>query len=650
MACVQLLGSQTLILAIGLGLLAQAFGFGEEIDFSRAVRPILSDNCFTCHGPDAETRQGNLRLDLKESVFGDESDSGMPPVVAGNVDASEIIRRLRSDDDSERMPPPAADKQPSDAQISVLEQWIAEGAEWKGHWAFEAPQRLEPPPVDPSVRVRNPIDNFVIHRMQARGLQPSPEADRVTLIRRLYLDLLGLPPQLADVEAFLADESPQAYENLVDRLLASPQYGEHMATFWLDAARFADTNGYQNDFRRSMWLWRDWLIDAYNANMPFDQFTIEQLAGDMLPDATIEQKIASGFNRNHRTNTEGGSINEEWLVENVVDRVETTSTVFLGLTMGCARCHDHKYDPISQREFYQFFSYFYNIDEQGVYNERRGNAGPIVSVETDEFKQRIADIERRMRDNQRQRAETQSQYASAQQRWAKELLAEVDQPLECGKCLVAAAAATLEDNANQAHSIKASPLGKAVTFEMASDAGVDIGDAITIDLEQGTTIAAWVHPTRYGAIVSRMDKADAYRGFDVLINPDGRMNVHLIHHWPDNATKVTTHRKLPLDRWTFVVVSVAARGKADDVTVAFDMQPVETDTEADTLDGTIRTDHPTWIGMRGDTQPFAGQIAGLTLLDRSVGIEDARPAYRKGLGTLASHLGETNDELHVELE
>ena len=227
-------------------------------------------------------------------------------------------------------------------------------------------------------------------------LEPSAEASRTTLVRRLFLDLTGLPPTPGQVDEFLADESGDAYELLVDRLLASPGYGEHMATFWLDAARFADTNGYQNDFQRSMWLWRDWVIRAYNDNMPYDQFVIEQLAGDMLPDATLEQKIATGFNRNNRSNTEGGSLEEEWFVENVVDRVETTSTVFLGLTVGCARCHDHKFDPISQKEFYQFFAFFNNVDQLGVYNEKRGNAGPTVSVITDEFQQQIDSINQKI--------------------------------------------------------------------------------------------------------------------------------------------------------------------------------------------------------------------------------------------------------------
>jgi mono/diheme cytochrome c family protein len=354
-------------------------------DFSRDVLPILSDHCFACHGPDSKTRKADLRLDQKDGLLRAKD----PIVVAGKSGESELIARVANTDPDEAMPPPKFGKPLTPAQVATLKRWVDEGAKWGRHWAFEPLRRLEPPASRGDARVRNPIDRFVLARLDAEGLEPSPEADKATLIRRLSLDLTGLPPVPAEVDAFLADPAPDAYTRLVDRLLASPQYGERMAMDWLDQARYADTNGYQNDFSRIMWPWRDWVIDAFNANIPFDRFVTEQIAGDLLPNATLRQKIATGFNRNNRTVTEAGSIDEEWRIENAVDRVETTATVFLGLTMGCARCHDHKYDPVSQADFYRFLGFFNSLDEKGVYTEQRGNVPPLVEVPSPDDLRRV---------------------------------------------------------------------------------------------------------------------------------------------------------------------------------------------------------------------------------------------------------------------
>ncbi len=324
-------------------------GNPPPVDFGRDIRPILSDHCFTCHGPDEQRREGNLRLDDKSSVF--RQRDGRAAVVPGDLPASELHRRVTATDESLRMPPVDGGRPLSPEQIQILTEWIRQGASWTEHWAFVATVRRDPPLTAGDRWSRNEIDRFVLDRLSREGLVPSSEADKRTLIRRASLDLTGLPPTVAEVEAFVADESPSAYEALIDRLLASPRYGEHMAVAWLDAARYADTSGYQNDGPRDMWRWRDWVIAAYNANMPFDRFTVEQLAGDLLETPTLDQRIATGFNRNHRGNAEGGIIPEEYQVEYVVDRVDTTATVWLGLTMGCARCHDHKYDPSASASF-----------------------------------------------------------------------------------------------------------------------------------------------------------------------------------------------------------------------------------------------------------------------------------------------------------
>ena len=325
------------------------------IDFSRQIRPLLSDKCFRCHGPDDESREGDLRLDLEE--FAHQS-----AIAAGNVGASQLIKRITSDDPEMRMPPADSNLELSREEVDLLTQWVAQGANYTVHWSYEKPRRPALPETPNDTWTRNEIDSFILARLVAAGLEPSPEADRETLIRRLSLDLTGLPPSVHEVVRFVNDQRPKSWERLVDRLLATQHYGERMAQDWLDLARYGDTNGYENDSDRSMWLYRDWVINAFNTNMPFDRFTIEQIAGDLLPQADASQKIASGFNRNTTYNEEGGSDAEEFMVVYAAERASTTATVFLGLTMGCAQCHEHKYDPISQQEFYQFYAFFNSVD------------------------------------------------------------------------------------------------------------------------------------------------------------------------------------------------------------------------------------------------------------------------------------------------
>jgi hypothetical protein len=382
------------LLVLPLGT-ASTRACGEAIDFQRDIQPVLSDRCFHCHGPDEKVRKAALRFDTEEGAFRERN--GKRVIVRGKSAESEIIRRITSDDPSERMPPPESKRVLSPREIDAIRRWIDEGARWGVHWAFAAPARPEPPGVKRGEWPRNPIDSFILERLEREGLEPSPEAPRETLIRRATLDLTGLPPSLEEVDAFLADRSPDAYERVIDRLLASPRHGEHMASGWLDAARYADTNGYQGDPTRTMWPWRDWVIRAINENMPFDRFTVESLAGDLLPGATVSQRIATGFHRNHMLNGEGGRIPEESRVDYVLDRVETTATVWLGLTLGCARCHDHKYDPFSQREYYQLAAYFNSIPESGAVDEWP-HAKPVVPVPTQEESERIARLEKSVAD------------------------------------------------------------------------------------------------------------------------------------------------------------------------------------------------------------------------------------------------------------
>jgi hypothetical protein len=372
-------------------LLAPAVGRAADapVDFNRQVRPLLADHCFSCHGPDDRQRKAELRLDTKDGVLGQRPDSD-PVVVPGKSADSELIRRVTSAEPSKRMPPAKTGKPLTAAQIDTLKRWVDQGAKWSDHWAFIPPVR----PVLPAVKAawgRNAIDRFVLARLEAEGLTPSPEADKTTLIRRLTLDLTGLPPTPQEVDAFLKDESANAYEKLVDRLLASPRYGERMALDWLDSARFADTHGYHIDSGRDMTRWRDWVIDSFNANKRFDEFSVEQIAGDLLPNATLPQKIASGFNRNHMINFEGGAVPEEYHTAYIVDRVNTTATVWMGLTLGCAQCHDHKFDPVSQREYYRLFAFFHNVPENGL-DGSKGNAAPLLKAPTDAQRRRLDEI------------------------------------------------------------------------------------------------------------------------------------------------------------------------------------------------------------------------------------------------------------------
>ncbi len=378
--------TRALCLTTALCLSVTTLQAADRVSFNRDVRPILSDACFQCHGADEKQRKAGLRLDVKEHAF-NAAESGATPIVPGKPVESELVRRLLTDDASVRMPPTNSGKQLSSQQIELLKRWIAEGAEYQGHWAFIPPTRPEVPNLNSQIsnfksQMGSPIDGFIRDRLQREGLQPSPEADKATLIRRVTLDLTGLPPTPGEVDVFLADTSENAYEKVVDRLLKSPRYGEQMARPWLDMARYADSNGFQVDSGRFQWPWRDWVINAFNDNLPFDQFTIEQLAGDLLPNPTRSQLVATGFNRNHKLNGEGGIIAEEWRVETVIDRVETTGMTWLGLTFNCCRCHDHKYDPISQRDFYSLFAFFNNVPESGTLQGESKNTEPTITIPT----------------------------------------------------------------------------------------------------------------------------------------------------------------------------------------------------------------------------------------------------------------------------
>ncbi|MBC8116359.1 MAG: PSD1 domain-containing protein, partial [Candidatus Saccharimonas sp.] len=383
-------------------------------------RPILSNTCFRCHGPDEKERQAGLRLDRRESAVS-KLESGHVAISPGKADASELVRRINSTDPEVMMPPPSLNKPLSEADKRVLKSWVEQGAEYREHWSFVAPTRPARPAVKNAGWPKNEIDYFVLSRLEREGLAPSPEADKITLIRRLTLDLTGLPPIPADVDAFVADASPQAYDKVVDRLLATRHFGERMAVDWLDAARFADTHGFHIDSGRDMTRWREWVIEAFNSNLPFDQFTIQQLAGDLLPEAaspelTLSQRIASGFNRNHMINFEGGAIPAEYHNAYIVDRVNTTGTVWLGLSVACAQCHDHKYDPLTQRDFYSLYAFFHNVPENGL-DGSKGNAAPVLKTPTAEQQAKLNELRAAIASLEQQLNASSPDLVEAQRLW-----------------------------------------------------------------------------------------------------------------------------------------------------------------------------------------------------------------------------------------
>lgn len=573
---------------------------GQANRFREQVQPLLTSRCFACHGPDENSREADLRLDT-------EVGAKQNVIESGNADDSELIFRIESQDPDLVMPPPGHGEPLSAAEIKILRDWIDQGAPWQGHWAFE-PIRSPQIPADPSGWSEGAIDSFVLKRMSVAGLEPAPRADEQILLRRVYLDLIGLPPTPEQVAQFLNDPADNRFEKVVEQLLNSEHYGEQMAVNWLDIARFADTNGFQNDFVRSMWVWRDWVIDAYNKNMPYDEFIIEQIAGDMLPQPNTSQLIASGFNRNNPSVTEGGSIDEEWRIENGIDRTETTAAAFLGLTMGCARCHDHKYDPINQREFYEFFAFFNNIDEKGVYTERRGNAPPMIKTPTPDQVAALAKLDQQIEEVDQKLASLDPSESNPTLKEWRLAIANKDR--------TPSAVWTLDDS--EVKSVEWSPAGKAVTFEgKANEFQQSDLPALKFEAQQAFSWTAWVQGEARGAIFGKMNEAQSYRGVDTLILGDGRLKIHLISAWDSNAIAVLSKQPLP-SKWNHVAVTYDGSQKAEGFRVFIDGESVETTIEKNSLAGPTVTDVPFAIGQRHSSSFLRGKLSNFELFDSAL--------------------------------
>ena len=622
--------------AVFAGLYCFPIGAAEPVktlDFNRDVRPILSNHCWNCHGPDEASREAGLRLDLRESAIavGPEKKRAIVP---HDPAASELVKRIDATDDTQ-MPPASFEKPLTAEQREILKRWIAEGAPYAAHWAFAAPARPVLPKVKQTDWPKNEIDFFVLEKLEGAGLSPSPEADRSTWLRRVTLDLTGLPPTPEERTAFLADQQDGAYDRVVDRLLASPRYAERMAMQWLDAARYADTNGYNNDEVRTLWPWRDWVIDAFARNMPYDQFVTEQLAGDLLPEATLAQKVATGFNRNHVLTTEGGIVEEEYRIEYVVDRVHTTATVFMGLSLQCARCHDHKYDPFTQADFYRFAAFFNNIPDKVVGYDKGRMAEPLLQVPSTaqaEELQRLTALQQELTTNlQKRSAEAEADLTLWEKSLTPELVAQSSPPglvayfpLEETSGSTVANEIAADNCGAIAGKLSSAEgrLGRALEFDGTTH--VAAGDVGAFEGDQAFSSSVWIYPTGrdVSTVLSKMDEANAFRGYDVILEGN-KVSAHFVHHWPDRGFNVVTKNPIKLDAWHHLAVTYDGSREAKGVRIYVDGQIQELDILTNhKLDGSLLTDKSFHIGTRGTSAPFQGRIDEVRLYAKALTPEE----------------------------
>ena len=598
------------------------------VDFNRDIRPVMSDTCFKCHGFDDKARKGKLRLDLREEAL-KPAKSGKTPIVPGQPDKSEIIARLFSKDADEVMPPTSAHKTISPAQKELFRRWVAEGAKYAGHWAFEpAVPPAIPKIANPQSPTANSIDAFLAARLAAEKLSFQPEASREVLIRRVTLALTGLPPTIAEVDAFLADKSPRAYENVVDRLLASPHYGERLAVPWLDLARHSDSAGYHNDSIRETWLWRDWVVKSFNNNKPFDRFTIEQLAGDLLPNATVDQKVASGFMRNVMTSDEGGIIDAEYLNIYLVDRVSTLGTTWFGMSIACAQCHDHKYDPVTTREFYSLYAFFHNVPEKGKDGTRTLNPEPRMAVPLPEQEKELARLVEQIAAADKSVKELEGKLDAAQTAWEAKLAGDPRARTVAGPFDYFPLNTNAHGLAGDGLEIEAKLVGETGFAEGAEGSALlfngkghaDLGARYDFEKTNKFSVGLWVRigAKTTGAPIGKMENTPNFRGWDIEFNA-GKASVHLIHKWPEEMIHVQTEKEVAADTFQHLAFSYDGSGKAAGLKLFLNGQPVATKALKDKLTGTIKTTAPFAIGRRGGGgSPFSGRVDELHVFPRTL--------------------------------
>ncbi len=620
----------------------------EPLSFIRDIRPILADRCFKCHGPDAAHREADLRLDVRDGALRNRPDK--PAIVARNSQSSELVRRIVSTDENERMPPLDSGITLTGSEIAELVRWVDEGAMYEPHWAYAPPRVEKIPHVGNSNWPRHPIDYFVLAELEKQKLKPSAEVDRATWLRRVSLDLTGIPPTLSNIDEFLEDTSTDAYEKVVDRLLDSPRYGERMAVDWLDAARYADTNGYYSDSERQAWPWREWVIRAFNANMKYDQFTIEQLAGDLLPDATIDQKIATGFNRNHMVTNETGIVDEEYRLGYVADRVDTTSTVWLGLTMSCARCHDHKYDPITQRDYYQVFAGFNNIAETGLVKDVEPfSPAPAISLPTDEQTSTLTEIKERRLVCEARMKELKPTLAALITAWEKTVLESIPPVSACGQIIHgdfderSSLVGIPEDDQKTSGTLQYTDgvNGKAGQFDATQY--VEFQSKFKLDSDQPFTFSIWIMPgsAPQGCVISKMNSDSDARGFEILWYKS-QPRINLANRYGSNGIEVVAAQKFSGTQWRHLAVSYDGSSTAAGVRVYIDGELNSVTIRRDALTGSIASKEPWRIAWKGTGVGFEGSLDEFRLYDRVMSADEVRNLHWREFleGTLATESSE----------
>ncbi len=588
-----------------------------EIQFNRDVRPVLADACFHCHGPDPGSREAGLRLDTHEGLFGGRS----PVIDLDDLEDSELLYRITVKDPDDAMPPPDHSRQLEEAEVNTLKEWILQGAQWEPHWSFNVPLMTEPPQVEDREWPRNAIDSFVLARLESGGLAPTPEADPRALVRRLSLDLTGLPPDSELVERFAANPSEEAYQALVDDFLKSKSYGEHRARYWLDAARYADTHGLHFDNYREMWPYRDWVVRAFNRNQPFDQFTVEQLAGDLLENPTRDQLIATGFQRCNITTNEGGTIVEENLANYAADRVQTLGWVYLGLTTNCAQCHDHKFDPFTTKDYYSMAAFFRNTTQGGLDGNVKDGRGPAIVVPSREDSARWDALPGEISTSEQRLAERRRTAGSAFQAWLEQ-----QTPTTIADGLPAEGLVVHHPlNEGEGYGVpweESGKLGPSPQLRQGQTISLEesVGD---LEADQAFTLGAWIRPTHLSqnvGVIARMNEDNAYRGWDLFQQGD-RLAVHLIHQWPEAAIKVTTRQPvLKEGEWRHVGLVWDGSLRPEGIRLFIDGTAQELEVNNRSLKGgqTIRTEVPLIVGRRTGGNAFEGSVQDFRFYDRAL--------------------------------
>jgi hypothetical protein len=612
-----------------------------EIDYNLHVKPILSDRCFACHGPDPNTREAGLRLDTEEGAYAAlEGHRWKAAVRPGKLSKSEVYGRIISSDPDYMMPPPSSNLTLSAQEKATLVKWIEQGATYKPHWAFIKPERYHPPMVANSNWPKNEIDHFVLAKLEPEGLTPSPEADKSTLLRRLSLDLTGLPPELDLIEAFMADQSPGAYEKVVDHLLASDAHAERMALDWLDLSRYADSHGLHADGYRMMWPWRDWVINSFKENMPYDQFIRMQIAGDMMPNADKDHVLATAFNRNHQMTAEGGIIDEEYRLEYVFDRSETTAKALLGLTMECARCHDHKFDPLSQKDYFSLAAFYNNVEELGMTGDD-GNAGPMMLYLDEKKEAEIATLKKGIKDLEAQLSQSGSSFSIPEKRQAllpdqtlrKGLIAHFDlEQYEDGQTFDAVNKKTMRVSGSP--ELRDGARGNALRFKHDYDI-LELDGEGKFELHQPFSYAIWANPETiepFRAILGNSgNKNNYWRGYEMTLDSLNRVSVRMIHALPHNCISLLSEEKIEVDEWTHLAFTYDGSGKADGVKVYINGKPSKTKVLIDNLyksilpvdNRFIKVDRPlrlarSYRSFSGDDGIFPGSLDELHIYDRVI--------------------------------